>query len=365
MKNFLLFSLAVCMMACSNQEDFETEVFDSSSIQGKEVSVVSVVDGQILKMCTRGESDMDNVALAFSTQWAYENFKEKLAGMTKAQKIDYVKNLGVKSLKDLEIIADEELEIMDSTATSDEEFWRMYEEYKDKYAGILFPDNEDKNNLTLYAPEGDATEAYIANKDQVYVIGNKVVKAKLQPASKTVSLKSTVGSHLNDGSWQLPEIPEKTFCFRLSITEWNQINIRYYTRKVMWHGGSKDDPNRDYYVKYNLNNVNYLFTGLYGQTVKSTQPSLIYYFEHPRHGVDEIMGEPYSFSKHVTGYVRLWTDLTVEHNADGSVATEIIGGHMEYDSFSSVGKLVGGITIPKCLDSKAHYINIDLQPLSR
>ena len=230
------------MMACSNKDDFESEAIASNSIQGKEVSVVSVVDGPILKTSTRGDSDTENLALAFSTQWAYENFKEKLNGMTKAQKIDYVKSLGVESLKDLEVIADEELEIMDSTATSDEEFWRMYEEYKDKYAGILFPDNEDKNNLTLYAPEGDATEAYIANKDQVYVIGNKVVKAKLQPASKTVSLKSTMGSQINDGSWQIPKIPEKTFCFRASIQERHQIKIRYYTRKAMWHGGSKDDP---------------------------------------------------------------------------------------------------------------------------
>lgn len=349
MKKILLLSLAVCMMACSNQDDFESEAQASNSMQESEVSVVSVVDGQVLKAGTRGDGDMENLALAFSTQWAYENFKEKLNGMTKAQKIDYVKSLGVESLKDLEVIADEELEEIDSAATSDEEFWRMYEQYKEKYAGILYPDSDDEDNLTLYAPEGDETEAFIANKDRVYVIGNKVVKAKLQPASKSISLKSTTGSQINEGSWKLPDIPEKTFCFKLSITEWNQINIRYYTRKVMWHGGSKDDPNRDYYVKYNLSNVYYLFTGPYGQTIRTTVPASVYYFEQPRHGVDEVMGEPFSISKHVTGYVRLWTDITVEKDANGNVVTEV----------------VNGTTIPKCLDSKAHYINIDLQPLSR
>ena len=349
MKKLFLLSLAVCMMACSNKDDFESEAIASNSMQESEVSVVSVVDGTIFKASTRGDSDTENLALAFSTQWAYENFKEKLNGMTKAQKIDYVKSLGVESLKDLEVIADEELEEIDSAATSDEEFWRMYEQYKEKYAGILYPDFDDEDNLTLYAPEGDDTEAFIANKDRVYVIGNKVVKAKLQPASKTVSLKSTTGNQINEGSWQLPEIPEKTFCFKLSITEWNQIHIRYYTRKVMWHGGSKDDPHRDYYVKYNLANIVYFFTGAYGQKVETSEPFPIYCFEQPRHGVDETLGRPFNISKHVTGYVRLWTDLTVEKDANGNVVTETVNGS----------------AIPKCLDSKAHYINIDLQPLSR
>ena len=60
-------------------------------------------------------------------------------------------------------------------------------------------------------------------------------------------------------------------------------------------------------------------------------PAPVYYFEQPRHGVDEVMGEPFSISKYVTGYVRLWTDITIEKDANGNVVT----------------------------------INIDLQPLSR
>lgn len=349
MKNFILLLLAICVAACSKQEGFESEVLVSQPTYGNDVSVVSVVDGKILKTSTRSQFDDETLALAFPTQWAYDNFKKRLSGMTKVQKIEYVKNLGVKTLKDLEIIADEELEKIDSLAASNDEFWQMYEQYKEKYVGLLYPDSEDKNNLTLYAPDGDGIEPFIANQDGVYVVGNEVVKANLHPISRTYSLKSTVGNEINSGSWSLPAIPEKTFCFSLNITEWNQIQIRYYTRKTMWHGGSKDDPHRDYYVKYNLNNITYLFTGPYGQTISSSAPAPIYSFYQPRHGVDEIMGQPYNNAIHVTGYTRLWTDLTVEHDADGNVATEV----------------VGNTTIPKCLDSKAHYINIDLIPLSR
>lgn len=347
MKKLFLLSLAVCMMACSNKDDFESEAIASNSMQESEVSVVSVVDGTIFKASTRGDSDTENLALAFSTQWAYENFKEKLNGMTKAQKIDYVKSLGVESLKDLEVIADEELEEIDSAATSDEEFWLMYEQYKEKYAGILYPDFDDEHNLTLYAPEGDDTEAFIANKDWVYVIGNKVVKAKLQPASKTVSLKSTTGNQINEGSWQIPIIPEKTFCFKAYTNERHEFKIRFYTRKTMWHGGSKDDPHRDYYVKFNVNNAAFSYSGNYVPLLlQGNVQGPIYDFYQPRHGVDHLMGYFRNYMDPITGYVRLWTDLTVEHNPDGSVATELYPEH--------------GCQIPRCLDVRAHYININL-----
>ena len=146
MKKLLIFTSTIFMMACSNDEQIESA---NTAQSVEEVKVVSIEDGVITNVKTRGSANAKNNALSFSSIQAFDNFKKKLAGMTSEDRITYIKKLGVESLKELEKIADDELEEIGNSAHSEDEFRNDYEQYKKKYEGILIPTTVHENPLTF------------------------------------------------------------------------------------------------------------------------------------------------------------------------------------------------------------------------
>ena len=367
MKKLLIFTSTIFMMACSNDEQIESA---NTAQSVEEVKVVSIEDGVITNVKTRGSANAKNNALSFSSIQAFDNFKKKLAGMTSEDRITYIKKLGVESLKELEKIADDELEEIGNSAHSEDEFRNDYEQYKKKYEGILIPNDKDDTDLNLYAPDGENLNAFVANSNQLYVINNQIVKAELNNTVDCISnrvmannsTKASGSIPTNSGSWS-PKSGKKIY-FEASM-KYEYLWVDVHARKKMWYGW-KNDPNRDYYLKTDLNNFIYTYVGQYGQTFESG-PLPIYVYKGFKKGVNKEFGKAVNLNTNITGQFRLWTDITVEYDENGDVATENVGGVLVPSSDpNSIGFVhVGGTTIPKCLDSKAHYININLAPLHR
>ena len=107
--------------------------------------------------------------------------------------------MGVSTLHEIALQADDELEKIGNTAMSEKQFRNLYEKYKAKCNGILVSNPLDEYDLSLYVPDGDNIDSYIANTNGVYVVGNRVVKVDLgNDVSETIVNASKAFKSLNN-----------------------------------------------------------------------------------------------------------------------------------------------------------------------
>lgn len=360
MKKISIIVSAIFMMACSNQDDY---TFENPAYSEDEIGVVSINNGVICEANTRGDVSEKSLALSFPSVQAYTAFQQKLAAMSDAQRVECVKKLGITSLKELEIIADQELEEIGNSAQSEDEFRKNYELYKQKYKGILIPNDQDETDLNLYVPDGEKIDAFIANSDHLYVINHQIVKADLEDkvdcvmnrvnASAATSAKSG-NIPVNNGCWS-PYSGKKTY-FESKMV-YNYLRYQLYSKKKMWYGW-KNDPARQYYMKTNLSNFTYIANGAYGQEIIIPCPLIYIYENGVESGLERDMGKVYNKSYPIKGRIRIWTDITVEHDANGNVATETVNGSWYIVGDHNYPSTANQVTIPKCLDSKAYEVDI-------
>lgn len=308
--------LAGCLLvaSCSEEEMIPAAVCDSTS----PIATVQVVNGEIEPM-SRSIIDTTKNALAFSNENAYRDFIKSLESRTYEEKTAFVGKYGVKSLYKLAEEADEELEIIGEQANSEEEFRQAYELYVEKYKGLLLKNENDPTDLTLYVPDSDNMDSYVANTDGVYVVGNEVRKANLRPKisdgiSRISTLENQVEGDLkiqvNEYQYK-PKDGKKVF-FKIA-RNYDTVRVSMYCHKHMWYGW-KNDPKRIMIYEPH-------FTG--AQIAWIVPAFTRAWFSSKTPYETDILRVTGTGA--LTGKIYTWTDFTAEHDASGNLLYEGTG----------------------------------------
>ena len=185
----------IMLAACENDEQLPFKTANSLPA----VSTVMVSHGKIVNLQTRASNTMGQVALRFKDSESLRSYRQSLENKTEEEKIKSVEALGVSTLHEIALQADDELEKIGNTAMSEKQFRNLYEKYKAKCNGILVSNPLDEYDLSLYVPDGDNIDSYIANTNGVYVVGNRVVKVDLgNDVSETIVNASKAFKSLNN-----------------------------------------------------------------------------------------------------------------------------------------------------------------------
>lgn len=335
--------IAMSLVACDNDEQ---NSLDSPKPEST-VSAVMVKDGKIVSTQTRASENMGTVALKFKDEASLVSFKEYLSNETDAEKQKTIMSYGVRTLHDLAEQADDELEKIGVEASSEEQFRSLYNVYKAKYNGLLISNKHDSTDLTLYVPDEDNIDSYIANTNGVYVVGKRVVKVNLRnDVPETIVNASKAFKSLNSKTFTNFSVfrPNKfTRVFLQASMSDIKVRVQMHCDKKMWYGW-KNDPSHSYYLSPKLNNIVYLAQDSYGhETPINTLSMFVFDNKNTVKGsLDIILGK--INGQRITGTLYAWTDLTAEHDSNGKMIMVTENGVMH----------------PKCLVEKAQIINVDL-----
>lgn len=342
MKKYLFYFFALCLTACSNNELTSTSI--NSTNAEPEVSTVFISDNNIIA-ASRTNLVEGQLALNFKDFASFEKFRANLENKSDDEKANIVKQYGITTLHDIAIKADQELEEIGKNATSENEFRKLYKEYKNRYKGILVSNEKNDSDLTLYVPSEENTLSYIANCNMVYAINNRIIKADLKQEipsyakniTQTLTSSEPTTSNFSEFS---PKSGKKVY-FQAYLNG-PRMWVRMYCRKKMWYGW-KNDPNRSYYYCPAINNFLYLAEGPHGEE-KITLPLPMYiHTQNVSNGFNYILGR-IEKGNYITGKIYAWTDMTSEYDENGNEIRETVNGY----------------TMPKCLQSKAQIVNINL-----
>ena len=337
--------IAMSLVACDNDEQNSLDPPKPEST----VSAVMVKDGKIVSAQTRASENMGTVALKFKDEASLVSFKEYLSNETDAEKQKTLMSYGVRTLHDLAEQADDELEKIGEEASSEEQFRSLYNVYKAKYNGLLISNRHDSTDLTLYVPDEDNVESYIANNEGVYIVGNTVVKANLNNDVSTSVIKMSKASMSNNDN-----IPTNSSVFKpnkykkvyLDAYMTNtRMGVRMHCKKKMWYGW-KNDPGRTYYLVTKLRGITYLTQGKNDQEVPTSLLPMFIFDNHKKvqKGFNIILGKVNG--DRITGSLYAWTDLTIDRDAKGNI----------------IMVQEGERTHPKGSVEKAQIVNVDLSP---
>lgn len=347
-KVLLTFSVAVAFMSCADDGFVDKAPTPSSKIDG--IEVVTISDGYVLQG-TRTTSQKGEFALKFDSEEAFNTFKGKLSNASSFERESLVHNYGIQNLFDLANEADEELENLGNKATSLSDFKAKYSDYKKKYEGLLISDSQDTTDVSLSVPNENNPESYIANKEGYYVVGNSVRKVSCQtdnyptrPSTPGQNTPSQEGTIAGTNKVVFRPLSNKKIYFE-AYAQGYYIRVKMSAKKHMWYGW-KNDPHRQYFFDSYLANFVYLGKGQYGQeTIVNRLPRYIFNNQkNIKNGFDIILGRRPN-AGNVTGEFHVWCDLTSEHDKDGKDITE----------------KVGNFVMPKCLESKAQIVKINIQ----
>lgn len=343
--------LAICtaslLFSCTDDDSLDTTLEPVAGKKGIEVVVVS--NGSVVQGTrTFGNGEL---ALKFDSEASLEKFKNELLSESSFERAKTIYKYGIKNLYDLADDADEELEAIGNKATSLSDFNTLYSEYKKKYEGLLVTNATDNSDVSLYVPNSDTPESYIANKEGYYVVGNEVRKISVTsnnyptlPSTPSQKAPSQEGTVAGVNKVELRPRGNKMILFE-AYAQGNYLRVKMSAKKHMWYGW-KNDPHRQYFFDSYLDNFVYLGRGKYGQeAIVERLPRYIFNNkEAVKNGFDIILGKRQTAAK-LTGEFHVWSDLTSEHDKDGNDITE----------------KVGSFVMPKCLESKAQIVKINIQ----
>jgi hypothetical protein len=345
-KLFMALLFVIMLAACENDEQLPYKPANSLPA----VSTVMVSHGEIGNPQTRASNTMGQVALRFKDSESLRSYRQSLENKTEEEKIKSVEALGVSTLHEIALQADDELEKIGNTAISEKQFRNLYEKYKAKYNGILVSNPLDEYDLSLYVPDGDNIDSYIANTDGVYVVGNRVVKVDLgNDVSETIVNASKAFKSLNSKTFTNFSVfrPNKfTRVFLQASMSDIKVRVQMHCDKKMWYGW-KNDPSHSYYLSPKLNNIIYLAQDSYGHETPINTLSMFVFDNKTtvKGSLDIILGK--INGQRITGTLYAWTDLTAEHDSNGKMIMVAENGVMH----------------PKCLVEKAQIVNVDLAPV--
>lgn len=224
--------------------------------------------------------------------------------------------LSIINLYDLERIADEELNKIGEEATSEVDFKNKYEKYLSKYKGKLIRNPYDSEDLTLYVPDGNNVQSYLANTPKKIVIGNSVKTIKLDnDLSDTEKLlyselpvpKSSI--YPVDYAGKVIKGKKKT-AYAVRTSPVRLIKVSVGCQKKMWYGW-KRDSNRDIYYRLITYSPLTFFVHPYYPDAPALTTNFVNIYCYPNQGqIDEITGL-LTESGFFHGRLMVWTDNTI------------------------------------------------------
>ena len=337
--NKWLLALLLIVAACEKDDSITTQELSSESVPI--VSVVYIQNGHICK--TRANSN-GTPTLCFKDSNSLTLFKEQLSEMTDEEKQTTINQYGIRTLYNIADDADDELEFIANTATSEEDFRNKYCEYKSKYEDILIGNDIDTTDLSLYVPDEDNVMSYIGNTDKEYVIGDEIYKANLNESlsssQKYLSQMNNNGTDVSVNAFIDTPKKGKRVYFN-SYLRGNRLWVKMFCKKKMWYGW-KNDPHRSYYFDtYFGMNFSYLMLGKYGQEIVTSRLPRFVFNRNVKRGFSIILGKVTS-GYTLSGEIHTWTDMTSERDAKGK---EIIISDKGY-------------SYPKCIEVNSKIVKI-------
>ena len=302
---FACLLLGCTFTSCSDSSDAIAESNDET------IKVVYIEDGSIKTSMSRSNHENGIATLAFRDKNSLETFKNELASKTAEERNGTLRSLGIINLHAVAEQADQELEFIGANAASEEEFRQIYTQYVEKYNGVLIRNYIDNSDLTLYVPDEENIESYIANSANQFVVGDKIItrqaentlSQRIEETSKAiVNAQSTTSTEVNLNSYVYSPVKHK----RVSFTASRKANSIFFSMKVdkkMWYGW-KSDGHRKYVIEPYLNNITY------------NPPRLPVYVSTS--AVNANMG---TATGTVTGTIYTWTDLTLDCDSNGNEIT--------------------------------------------
>lgn len=323
----MFLAVGALLLSCTD----ETPV--GSSSDSTKISVVEVSDDKILPN-SRANQEQENLALSFADEKSLAEFKSSLELMSQDERLETIEAYGIKNLYNLEQLADNELEYIGAKARSENEFRQLYAQYVTKYNGRLVQNALDETDLTLYVPNN--IEAYICNSKGVYVVGGeiKTCAADYVPSAFQLgvsTLKDDKDEIKTNNMTVFPAI-NKRLEFNIG-RKYDTVHVSTRLQKKMWYGW-KDDHHHEIMWEYHLKGVNM-------EWINISMPRYLIKTDKGKFEEDilKIMSPG-----NLTGEIWVWTDYQYERDGNYNIYIETIGG----------------INFPKCLESKAYKIEVNL-----
>lgn len=304
-----------------------------------------------------------NYALKFASESDYEETLKRIESMDIDNRLAFADSLGLTSLRKLLAIADDELAEIDSTATDQADFNTKYAQYKMKYANCFVFNNVDLTDISPYIPDGDNYASYLVGVNHSIVIGNKVTKIaysdQMSPTDKAlfanpkVNDKKEVNTRTSatepEAKWDVNSFEDSysadgnkyKVSFNIHQSTVERVVVSLGAKKKGLFGYRRPN-NQVFYFKLGLTNFQYLHRGPYGQEIWTGSPALIYEYSASGGTIDFEFGR-FAGNSAITGKAYVWTEHTVEKNSNGVIR-----------------EIVQGVSIPKCLNSKAYACRINL-----
>lgn len=346
MRNLLKVSalaLLACgvLIACQDDETIGEKVNFANS---NSVQLVEITENNEIIPVTSTRSDAgsaSNLALRFASEEDYQKTLRNIESRDISYRLRFSDSLGLTSMQKLLQLADEELENIGANALSENDFRDKYNVYKEKYAKYFVFNQVDKSDLSAYMPEGDKSASFVVGFGHQVVIGDKVMEiAYNQKMCKNDSLLYASDLQVYENNPDVvtratnEKIPVNNFIvkngkkktiFRFEPTRHNrEFNVHFGAQKKMWYGW-KRDPARDFYFKFGVSNFQYVVAGAAGHSVWTNVPEYNYSFLGSG-GDTDVMTIGRGIGGDVSGNAYIWTDQTIERDANKNVALIKVNG---------------------------------------
>ena len=164
--------MLIMLHSCSQDELESTPINEPQAIK-----VVNIIDGNVSTASTRtNDANYATMALQFSSETEVQELLDDLKEMSIDERLKFTDSLGFISLEKLLRVADEELDSLGASATSEADFRVKYAAYKEKYSNFFIFNNQQEDDLSPYIPtseEGDIY-AFLVGENHKIVIGNVI-----------------------------------------------------------------------------------------------------------------------------------------------------------------------------------------------
>ena len=323
MKVKFLATMAASLLVLSCQQE-ELSVPTAENSENYEVRLVGIIDGTPVAEVsadTRSNTENKELALQFPSETGYQAFLEKLKAKSHQERIELTNNLGLTSLQEIANIADIELETIGKEATSESDFRNKYEQYVEKYNGILISNPYDASDLSLYVPDGENLATYTINENGLIAIGNEIRKIELtndlSPKDKSLYLASTaVARDKTDFAGSSHEVNGKKTIYSVQLMQNICLNVHIGFQKKMWYGWKRDNARDAYYFLDVSSPFQYTYwltpVGAGAPSIQTNIPCPDMYFFSTPGTIDYSTGYFLNNCRYVQGKLYVWTDQTAE-----------------------------------------------------
>ena len=198
------FACALCSLVSCSSDDMEDVSKTSSGIETVKVAYIDA-NGNITN-----SGEVQNQVLCFESEAKYNDFVQKLKGLSDEDKEKTFNDLGFTNLIELAKIADRELDSISENSSNEAEFRSRYKCYVSKYAESLTTNSFDSLDLTLYVPASfdEKVDPYLVGVNKMIVINGNVHKIKFKSEMNSVD-KKLFGDNMESNDYMTSDVGRK------------------------------------------------------------------------------------------------------------------------------------------------------------